>query len=333
MMKCVNGGVGWPTETRDGWLPVGISSPHCTVRWIEFGARPLLEPFFEWSISALRGQRPPANEFETEVQTLIRDEDSFEALQPAGFILHMTRCGSTLVRNAIGVADGVLVLSEAQPVGRSLELIAARSERVSRMGKAIAKCVVSVFARYGGGDASKLVLKCDIGGMISLNAIRSVWPHVPCLIIVRHPAEVVISNINKPARWLSRYDGRSDCGLFGRPPREVHSQQEFCAWVIGRLCAEALVSLDENCLVVDYEHLNPGVVRVIARHLGLQYSPASNKRLESVFRVHAKDSSRTFVSDVNRKRSSVTDSLRMSVERWALNEYMSLRGRALGTDL
>src|SRR5580658_7118041 len=99
----------WPQGTRHGWLPVAIGGRYLTVRWLQFGNKALSEPFFEWSVAALRDGLPDAAEFETSIAELAKG-DAAPPVLPAGIIVHVTRCGSTLVLNALRAAENVVGL-------------------------------------------------------------------------------------------------------------------------------------------------------------------------------------------------------------------------------
>ncbi len=71
--------------------------------------------------------------------------------------------------------------------------------------------------------------------MISLNAIQIVkWPHVPCFIIVRHPAEVVIFEYKQTSSvaTLVIMEGPIVGYLVGHLGKSTRSRSSV-AWVIG----------------------------------------------------------------------------------------------------
>ena len=109
-----------------GWVPSAISFdqephiiPEATVNWVEVGSTPLAEPFFDQTLTRLREATPAAREILTDIDTLFRVGEVLPRPQPAGFIFHISRCGSTLLANALKTSDQVVVgrILGAYPLG------------------------------------------------------------------------------------------------------------------------------------------------------------------------------------------------------------------------
>jgi hypothetical protein len=321
----------WPLGTRQGWLPIGIWGRYLTVRWLQFGSRALSEPFFQWSVAALRDGLPTPAEFETSIETLARCSDKGPSVPvpPAGIIVHVTRCGSTLVLNALRAADDVVAVGEAQPITTALSLAGAESEGRARLGRTVAASLLNVFASYRGDTWKKLVLKSGLDGMFYLKQIRSIWQNVPILIIIRNPAEVVVSNLWKPPNYLSAWY-EQDCP-FGAPPAGARSNmRDFCSWLIGQSFLRALEGLDDKCMVVDYANLSPEFLWAVATRFGLRFSAEGEQEFYSAFDISAKAPEVPFSGDSPRKREAAqSSSIRESVERWALDGYLRLKEHAV----
>ena len=83
-----------------GWLPVraGWRDHEFIVDWAYLGARRLREPFFEET--ATRCLTKPFNrlfKYSTPIDALAGRLRDHPGLPPAGFIFHLSRCGSTLM--------------------------------------------------------------------------------------------------------------------------------------------------------------------------------------------------------------------------------------------
>ena len=137
----------------------------------------------------------------------------------AGVIFHLTRCGLTLLMNALRQADRVIAVSEAPPMDRLLRLGMSPSPARRDEADKSAEALVTLFAHYLDSEHRRVVVKCGIQGLGVMGAARRIWPDVPFIILVRNPIEVVVSNIRNPARWM--LDIRRDPGLLslGEPPR------------------------------------------------------------------------------------------------------------------
>ncbi len=93
-----------------GWLPVTIGldsqSEETVVRWLEFGSAKLSGTVLQTDgrKTALRTE-PPASEAQSGLDTLLERGERLRPVTPAGFIFHVSRCGSTLIANALKTAE------------------------------------------------------------------------------------------------------------------------------------------------------------------------------------------------------------------------------------
>jgi hypothetical protein len=310
-----------------GWLPVDIGEPHLVIRWVQFGPTPLLEPFFSESVEALRSRPTPPLETETELSALPKAANHLAKYPPAGVIFHMSRCGSTLVCNALKALDGLVGLSEAPSMDRMMHLLVSHSRYSGSDGIDHLAALTSVFTFYQGNDNARLVIKCSMANIVTLRSLRLLWPDVPFLILIRNPIEVVVSNCKSVPLWLHEWYwmGR-DCWL-GRPPEVVRAAgpAEFCAWAIGRFCCEALDNLDRRCMVMDYTDLTPANVESIAKVFGFQLDDVCRPAFLDCFRLNAKDRGRVFESDSLSKEREASETMIHSTEEWVTRAYNDLR--------
>jgi hypothetical protein len=328
----------WPgTGNAGGWLPVSISSGAMpVVRWIDARGLRLDEPFFAQTVNSLRdGERPPL-ECETELSALERAAGS-RSVMPSGIIVHVTRCGSTLLTNALRAAEHSVVLSEPQIFGRVLGWVGSPAPYWARVGLDLVRQVSAVFAHYQGNDVSQpVILKCGADGLFLLRAIRAALPMVPCLVLVRDPAEVLVSIAAlTPVSFVEWYDS-AHIPRFGIPPPEILAQGhvEFWAWIMGRFCSDALTLLGPRCRVLDYSQITLGLVRKVGEFFNLSFSVEGERSLSEIFRLDAKRPGRVFESDSADKRMRASETIRASCGRWADDPYRQLRtGAAAWNDL
>lgn len=312
-----------------GWIPVDISSEHLVVRWIRAAGAPLSHPFFAESILSLRSGNPPAYEYER-VLDLIEVEQEWGAANPAGLVFHISRCGSTLVANSLRLVPGVLVLSEALPVDKVLGWIGSPASYWARLGTAVLPAITAVYGSYQPTGPRRVVVKAAPEGMAALPAIRARFPGVACLVVVRNPIEVLVSNVARPPRWLLDWYGDPRPRCLGTPPAAALAEgfTGFCAWVIGRCCSEAVGALDGSCWVLDYADISPDTVIGVARLFGLRPYPQLREELGGVFRSNAKRPDLPFESDVEKKSVSADAAMLRCVAMWADEPYRALLSHA-----
>ena len=330
------------TPCSGGWLPIELAIdlhpaivPDGTVRWMEFGASPLAEPFFSHTVDRLRAGAPPAREWETGTDAILRLTCGLSRVKPAGFVFHISRCGSTLVANGLRTAESTVLVSESRAVTK---LLLPRSEAGSAylrqcwtdMRRALLESMFTLFAHYRSGGAERLLIKFASLNTLCLAAVRTYWPDVPCVVIVRDPVEVMVANLSGGG-WMD-FKNRPERAdeMFGFPGAPVAGMtgEEYAARVVGRLLESVLEAPAPLCQVVDYEDLNERRIRQIGALFGLEL-PETERKLELVLGHYAKDPAarRMFEDDRVRKQQMATPSIRRAAQQWAMPAYINLRAR------
>jgi hypothetical protein len=332
-----------------GWLPIEVDFDFqpavvedSLVRWMEFGAAPLAEPFFNHTVDRLRKEMPPAREFDTDIDTLIRVSSRFPKIRPAGFIFHLSHCGSTLVANAMKTSDRAVVVSESAPVSQLLRgpfqsLNPYLRERWDRTRRTLLDSLFSLFAHYRTGEPEPLVMKFVSLDTLAMPWIRANWPDVPCVVVIRDPVEVMVTNL-KGRSWMVFKDHpeyASELFRWTDLPRSVEKmiEEEFCGRVLGSFCRSALEAIGNgssgNCMVIDYLDLNPDRMRQVAAFFGV-HLPGDGKCIDAVFESYAKDPKKKvrFRDDRELKQQLATVMIRSAANLWAMDSYTELRSRS-----
>jgi hypothetical protein len=319
------------------WLPVGFefNPTAASVKWIDFGSRPISEPFFRQTLLRLESMEPPAAERITDLSTFLEAASRLEPVAPSGLIFHVSRCGSTFLANALRTAHQVLVLSEPHPIVKFFHpWVFSNSpfpaESWPEQRRRFLSAISSIYAHHAQACLSKVVIKCAAVDILHIPLIRSVWPNTPCMVVIRDPLEVMVSNLAKPAPWLKSQSRPAVARrIFGWPETESQSMspEEFCARGIGRFCESASRVIGDKCHIIDYSDMNITNIYKIADFFGLgmpaPYSPA----VKHVIDTWAKDpeGARAFEDDHNRKQSEATESIREAAQRWAQESYELLK--------
>jgi len=338
------------------WLPTRIALdaapqvvPGGQVEWMDFGSRPLTDPFLSQTISALRMGHPPARELQTNLSVLLRAAARFPELEPAGFIFHSSRCGSTLVANAVRTDPGVMGVSE--PL--SLANLFRRWRDTGHpyldshwraVRKNAATAVLTLFGHHPEGRARRIIVKFPSVTTIAMAQVRELFPRVPCLMMVRDPVEILVSALDsKPGQgkggWMRFQQSPEQAqAVFAwdleRPTTEM-TPEEFGARVQGRYleCAlEGLESAGGPLKLVDYRNLTEATILEIGRFFGCELDRAA---LAPVLGTHSKEATKklTFSDDRARKRELATPLLVAASNHWASANYQAVlrwsRGRGL----
>jgi lysine-specific demethylase/histidyl-hydroxylase NO66 len=329
-LLCTAANTGTPRQkigTPSGWLPIKLTlAPKASVKWMYFGDEPLAEPFFAQSVARIRSSARTRSRV-TSITALSRIDES---IVPSGFIFHISRCGSTLLSNALRKAEETIVISEAQPIG---EAIAAwESEPVAGLDTPgsrdeLLKGVIRAFGQPRNG-ATNTVIKFSSWNILHLAVLRRLWPSVPVVILIRDPLEVMVSSLEQPPGWMRFKRMPSLAGRrFGWSEEAVATMvdERFCAKAIGSFLNAASENLGPSCRILDYADLSKDTILWIADFFGI--SGLIPEALETTLSTYSKDpqGSKTFVDDRQRKQSLITDLMRSECLDWAQNAYMYLR--------
>jgi hypothetical protein len=262
------GGLPVSAEIRDGRL-------HAT--WIDDDG-PLVEPFFEETVR--RRMRRPLTRF-------LRRESAVEAdgPRPAGFVFHLSRCGSTLV-SAMLTAAGYRVIREAPPIDAMLATGNARWVRQ----------VVTAF-----GNGQPYIIKLDSWHMRRLDLIREAFPDTPWIFLFRDPVEVMASHARSPGKQA--LPGAIDPAALGMSLDDATGlgRDEWLARVLAGICRSALAG--RGGLFLDYRDLPDAVGRRIAPHFGLSLTEVQIAAMRDAARRDAKRPRLTFQDDSAAKQA------------------------------
>lgn len=317
----------WDNQMR--WLPTDFvfNRAKSFVRWTEFGRKCLTEPFFHETLDYLRGSNPPAPQRITSIDLFLDAASATPAVLPSGIIFHISRCGSTVLANILKAGEGVLALSEAQPLEPFFQAspfdyapyLAAISNNARRT---FLDGLVRLYAHYGAASVnSKVVIKCRPIDIFRMSLIRQIWPTVPFVIVVRDPVEVIVSNLKDPPGWIIERKHSCEFGWTSEEAEHM-SPEEYMARLLGCMCNAASAQLDDGCRIIDYSTLGKQGALSVATAFGVNMGCV---RIEEVLQKHAKNPAKMFVADTERKQRDATPIARDCARKWADEPYRYLR--------
>jgi hypothetical protein len=327
-----------------GWLPVDLDFDpepavvtNAVVRWMEFGSRPLSEPFFSHTLAKMHETIPPVAQIDTSLEAMLRMSDCLPPVRPSGFIFHVSHCGSTLLANVLKTAPSTVVASEAAPFVRLARWYPETDQSYLRrrwvsMRKLLFDSLCRLYAHYRNGDAERLVIKFSSLSLFGMKCLRESFPETPCVVLVRDPIDVLVSSLGEAGWLVEKKEPARVAELYGwtDPPRPIDemSDEEYCARLLGRHLEAALNAVDDRCKIIDYEDLNRERMGEIAAFFGLELAQHQEDP-ERLFRTYSKDPAHAmpFRDDRARKQHSATPVVRAAAQQWAMPSYVELRGR------
>ncbi|HEX7133728.1 MAG TPA: hypothetical protein VF228_14220 [Iamia sp.] len=247
------------------------------VEWCYTAGLTFDDPFFDQTVQ--RAMRHPFRLLfgaRTALGAIGGDAGRAPALPVAGVVLHLSRCGSTLVAQVLDALPRLLVLSEPGAVDTALRLASAghRLPDGSVVGPTHLRGIVDALARSRHRDHAACVLKLDAWAVTDLPVLRAALPGVPWVFVHRRGAAVLASH--RRARGVHVVPGAL-AGPWpawdpGVPPGL--DADEHTARVLAAIAQAALDHAGPDGRFVDHADLPGAVAEVIAPHFGLDLGPA-----------------------------------------------------------
>ncbi|WP_085631827.1 MULTISPECIES: sulfotransferase family protein [unclassified Pseudomonas] len=302
----------------DGWLPIRIWSEagQWQVDWCWFGDAPLRQPFFRDAVDdALRLPFNQALRRQTPLSALTDWQAHSPGLAPSAFILHASRCGSTLVSQMLARLDDHIVVSEPPPLDALL-----RSDLPAPERRAAIAGLLSAYGQRRRGGEQRLVIKLDAWNIGEWPLLRECHGQTPWLFVYRDPLEIAVSHMRRPGMHMVA-GMLGDCVLDDGLPFE--GREDFIARRLGRLLEAGWVHCrDSGGLAVNYSELPEAMTGHLATFFGLSAEQCLRASAATV--QHAKQPAQVFVADGEDKRREASALLQARVEHYAGAPYRAL---------
>lgn len=312
-----------------GWTPVriGWQDGRPVVDWCHTEGVAFTEPFFDETIQrCLRHPFRLLFRHQTPIEQVGRFVDGHPGLPPAGFVLHMSRCGSTLVSQMLAAVPGNLVLSEPGPVDSVLRAAEVRGDLTDDERSTWLRWMVGALSQSRGHQTRSFV-KFDAWSALELPLIRSTFPDVPFLFLFRDPVEVLLSHSRRFGAHM--IPGVLPLGVLGMTPETIGDLPlvEYGARVLARICEAALVWEDDPAATfVDYADLPAALLTDVLPAWSLQLDDGDLARMAEASRRDAKNPFLPFdPEEASRRAGAASPEIVAAAEQWLAPAYKRLR--------
>ncbi len=190
-----------------GLVPAAIDPQAEEVIWADVGRNPLQEWQFLFSLQGIAQTDGHLTTIRTRIEELADARGvAGQLVSPAGFVFHMSRCGSTLLGNVLSGSPKHLVINQPGPLqdgfwthltGGWTNLPTSDGEIGSDDDVTNFQHLVHLILRRRSPEPLHGFIKFRSWAVLFLPFIRRAFPDVPCLFLYRDPREVVASSIQK----------------------------------------------------------------------------------------------------------------------------------------
>lgn len=294
-----------------------------------WGAGPI-EPFFQATVERWLS-RPASLLF----RTLTSHRDLAAALvhappiRVAGLVMHVSRCGSTLVAQALAERPDTVVLSEPATLDIALTGQAPGVSFEERAGfvRALVLASAAPFLPNGGD----VVLKPEATHIAHLPLLRAAFPEARWVFLHRRLEDVFAANVRLAGGKV--LPGQLDVSPFGLRPEDPW-ELPFERYVAQLVAGIGRVALAQDALspglFMDYERLTTGGVESIADYFQVPFSEATRARVSERLGRDAKDPSRPFTQRAVEPEELHEEDAHLLAEVWAALRARTLRSSVPG---
>lgn len=310
-------------EFAGNWFACGYRQQ--AVQWCAPDG-PATEAFQDQYIS--RCQQLPLNQFirpRTALPSLLNVNFAVGESSPAGFIFHLSRCGSTLVSGCLSQIASANVMSEPPAITELLLDHSLDSHTQMSTTKQLLQA-----QRLALPEHPQLILKWNAWDLLRWREIRATWPEVPIVLLVREPLEILASHERQAGRHMA-----GDRVLAELHP--VFSLRHQCTAnarfdvlagrvAVLRLLLEQMHKLlrEPAVKLVDYRQLDFCKIGEIAEFFKLPRSPESEVCVRARMQFHSKEPGREFTADSAQKRELFAQDMREYITRELCEPYRHL---------
>jgi hypothetical protein len=249
-------------------------------------------------------------------------EEGEGEVSPAGFIFHLSRCGSTLLSGCLAELDDTSVLSES-PLLTALLLDTTLTEEQTRV--ALRRLVRAQAAPFPG--RGRVVVKWNTWDLFRRPLIDAAFPGVPWVLLFRAPEEILASH----ARSAGRHMAGDPSLRHLHPAFAAPVDDGLLGWRIGVLDALTKAMREANgagAKPIDYARLDADAIAAVCRHFRLEPSAGARIRIAQRQGVHSKTLDQPFEADGAQKRQHFDDAERQHIQRALAAGHRALQAAA-----
>lgn len=293
------------------WIPYKLLQQerqwHCL--WLDLAGKRISEPFFTDTILRCKASAPVNRRFPSlsslAYLTACAATAAAEVVAPSAFIFHVSRCGSTLVSQLLGLSQKNITLSEVPLIDELLR--ASRKEADSSETETALKASIALLGRRRLGQEKHLFIKLDSWHVFFAGTLRKLYPEVPFVLLYRSPDEVVFSHQKR--RGMQAVPGLLEPELFGMSQSELASYDadRYLAKVLEYYYSQFLriAETDDRSLLLDYRQGGIEIVRRLAGFSGLVLDETEMAEMAVRSRFHAKYPEQGFAEEKKESSPSV----------------------------
>jgi len=283
------------------WVPIRLSDnvDGLICRWLYTGAYTYTDPFFNDTISKCLSlsENSKGLRVNTTLEMIPDWADLLDAVPPTAFIFHVSRCGSTLVSQALGMIDNSIALSEVALFDEILRLPLSRHNFNEEYSNQLISAAIKFYGNKRTGSENKLFIKTDSWHLLFYKRLRALFPSVPFIVLYREPSGVLESNKrSKGMQGNADLVGPSVYGFETFDDDFLHPDN-YMAHVLQKFysCIIDIATGDPHALLINYSQGLDEMMDRIAPFIDLNLNSGLRSQMTDRSKYHAKQPEKKFV--------------------------------------
>jgi len=319
-----------------GFIPVAITEEYRVI-WLDVGDYPYKEWKFRYATANLIEKQGLGDCFTTDIEFLANENiainEQHELHNPAGFIFHMSKCGSTLMSKVLDQPETQMIIKEPTPLHENLWQYLTNNWQtpveLTEHNLRLIRNLIQMLGRPRLANQQSYYVRFRSWNIAFVEAIQTAFPDTPSLFMYRDPVKVMASILNKPTTGLPRLnDSGAAAFITGKSQAELKQMDalHYFTSFYKQYLHLSLTKMNKTHYL-NYRQLNKQNLDQILR-TAYNYSATENDLLlmQSQFDTYSKDDTGTvqFTSDTTEKQKLVTPAMSNAAEKHLMDMYQSL---------
>lgn len=274
------------------WIPYRLRPADGLCQWLYVFDKSFDEPFFDETIVKCKSHAYNSSPYQAasalgELSALASGIDS---LKPDAFIFHISRCGSTMLSQLLGLSEVHISLAEVPLFDEILRAHFKNTQIASALQHEALKAAVSLMGQKRHGAEKHLFVKLDSWHIFFYDAFRVLYPDVPFVFLYRSPDEVLSSH--RKHAGMQAVPGVIEPEVFGLTAEQINglSLDDYTATVLERYLRafQQRSAGDTNTHLINYKDGIMPMMQQLSTYSGVAFSEELLNAMEGRSRFHSK---------------------------------------------
>ncbi len=288
-------------DALQNWIPIKITSNQdgLLCQWLYTGDKPFNNPFFDETIRKCLSlpENSKGYRVNTTLELIQEWAACLDSVTPTAFIFHVSRCGSTLVSQALGMMSNSISLSEVALFDQILRLPNNKQGIIDQCNDKLLAAAIQFYGNKRTGAENRLFIKTDSWHLLYYQRLRALYPNVPFIILYREPAGVLESNKRSSGmQGIANFVGPEVYG-FDITSDEFFHPDNYMALVLEKFfnCIIEIATNDKHTLLLNYNQGLNEMMKRIAAFIGQDLNAEEKAMIDERSKYHAKRPEKKFV--------------------------------------